>query len=125
MKLIDAVNGYLAAESLMREPCPYQTAAALVQLRGKLRDLADYYLGEERKLILQYAKKAEDGTVRMTGAGFVFEDPAQAPAYDAARAELGGTEVEADFPPRTLPAPERVTPWTIEALLPFVEFEVR
>lgn len=125
MKLIDAVNGYLAAENLMREPCPYQTAAALVQLRGKLRDLAEYYLAEERKLIDRYAAKTEDGSVKMSGTGFAFAVPAQAPEYNARRAELGDTEVETDFPPRTLPAPERITPWSLEALTPFVTFEVR
>ncbi len=34
MTLLEAVSAYLAAESLMREPCAYETAAALVLLRA-------------------------------------------------------------------------------------------
>lgn len=124
MKLIDVVNGYLAAESLMRETCSYKTAAALVQLRGKLGDLADYYLGEERKLIIRYGKKNDKGGVDVTVNGFTFEDPAEAPEYNAKRQELGETDVDVEFEQKTVPAPERVSPWTLEALAPFIAFEV-
>ena len=123
MTLLEAVSAYLAAESLMREPCAYETAAALVLLRGRLRELADYYLEEERKLIAAYAAREADGAVKFSGTGFLFEDPARAQDYEEKRRALGGTEVDVSFEKIHAAPPERLTPAALEALAPIIEFE--
>lgn len=124
MKLADIISAYAAAEGLMAERLAYGTAAALVQLRAELKPLAEFYLQEERRLMLQYADQDETGHVVYTGPNtFAFANPKDAPEYAEKRRELAETEMDVRFDKRHCPAPERIRPQAILALAPFLEFE--
>ena len=115
MKLIEAVNAYLAAEEMSREKWPYAVALALVKVKRRVKDEVDFFVAKERELVETYAAKDERGNIRLTSAGtFVFKDPAQGPAYEAARKEL--------CRPIRVAAPAEIKPAYIEALEGFVEF---
>ena len=108
----------------MREKLRYGTAAALVQLRAELRPMAEYYLQEERRLMLEYAEQDETGHVVFTGPNtFAFDDPKDAPAYAARRRELAETDVDLKYERRRCPAPEMISPGALAALEPFLNFE--
>lgn len=124
MKLCDIIAAYAAAEGLMQETLAYSTAAALVQLRAELKPLAEYYLSEERKLMIEYAEQDETGHVVYSGPNsFAFADPKKAPEYAARRRELAETDTDVRFDQRRCPPPARISPGAIEALEPFLIFE--
>ena len=80
MKLIEAVNAYLAAEEMSREKWPYPVALALVKVKRRVKDEVDFFLARERELVEEYAARDERGNIRLTSAGtFVFKDPAKGP----------------------------------------------
>lgn len=117
MKLIEAVNAYLAAEEMSREKWPYPVALALVKVKRRVKDEVDFFLARERELVEEYAARDERGNIRLTSAGtFVFKDPAKGPAYEAARKELCETEIEIDHKPICVAAPAEIKPAYIEAL---------
>jgi len=126
MKLNDIVAAYMAAQGLMEEKLAYGTAAALVRLQAELRPLAEYYLAEERKLMLEFALTDETGHVVYSGPNrFVFDDPKKAPEYATRRRELAETDVDVAYQRLRCPAPEEIRPGAILALDPFLEFEVK
>ena len=123
MKLIEAVNAYLAAEEMSREKWPYAVALALVKVKRRVKDEVDFFVAKERELVETYAAKDERGNIRLTSAGtFVFKDPAQGPAYEAARKELCDMEIEMERRPIRVAAPAEIKPAYIEGLEGFVEF---
>ena len=50
MKLIEAVNAYMAADEMSREKWPYAISLAVVRVKRALRDEMNLFLDEERKL---------------------------------------------------------------------------
>jgi hypothetical protein len=125
MKLIDVVKAYIAADEMSTQMWPYDMALAIVRVRQQTRTEAEFFIGEERKLIEQYAMLDENGSIRMTPNGtFLFKDPAQAPDYERERAALGNTDVDG-LPPKDVfrvKAPAVFKPSYIEALEGFMEF---
>ncbi len=61
MKLIEAVNAYLAAEEMSREKWPYPVALALVKVKRRVKDEVDFFLARERELVEEYAARDEQG----------------------------------------------------------------
>lgn len=125
MKLSEIIAAYAAAESLLHERMDFGTAAALVQLRAELKPVAEYYLQEERRLMLRYAEQDETGHVVYTGPNtFSFADPKDAPAYAEQRRRLAETDTDIRYDRRRCPAPPQISPGAIEALGAFIDFEV-
>lgn len=123
MKLIEAVNAYMAAEEMSKEKWPYQVALAVVKVKRAVKDEVDFFVEKERELVDEYAAKDEKGNIRLTKAGtFVFKDPSQGPAYEAARRELSETEINLQQKVLRVRAPAEIKPEYIEALEGFVEF---
>ncbi len=125
MKLKEAMSAYLAAETLSREKLPYATAAAIVRVKRETREFAELYLQEERKLAEAYAETDEDGMIRIDASGrFRCREGLRAADYEKSRKDLGETEVAVEARKMRVSAPERITPEQIEALSPWMEFEV-
>lgn len=68
MKLIEAVNAYLAAEEMSREKWPYAVALALVKVKRRVKDEVDFFVAKERELVETYAAKDERDNIRLTSA---------------------------------------------------------
>lgn len=125
MKLKEAMNAYLAAETLSREKLPYATAAAIVQVKRETREFAELYLQEERKLVEAYAETDENGMIRIDENGrFRCRDGLRAADYEKSRKDLGETEVAVEAQKMRVSAPETITAEQIEALSAWMEFEV-
>lgn len=125
MKLKEAMNAYLAAETLSREKLPYATAAAIVQVKRETREFAELYLQEERKLVEAYAETDENGMIRIDENGrFRCREGLRAADYEKSRKDLGETEVAVEAQKMRVSAPETITAEQIEALSAWMEFEV-
>ena len=123
MKLMEAVNAYLAADEMSRERWSYEVALAVVKVKRALKDEVDFFLAEERKLVARYAQKDDRGNIRLTGEGrFVFRDPLEGADYERERRALGETEVTPTHKLLRVRAPAEIKPAYIEALEGFVEF---
>lgn len=124
MKVIDAVRAHLAADEMGKLPWTYETALALVKVKRATQDEMEFYAAGERELVERFAKKDENGNIRVTERGaFTLNDSAQAGEYERARWELGETETQVDFAPLRVKAPETIRPEWIEALEGLIEFE--
>lgn len=124
MKLIEAVNAYMAAQALSREKMPYATALAVVKVKRATSDLKDFFVEEERKLVEEYAARDEDGRIRVNENGrFALRAGACAADYEKARKELAETETGAEGEKIRVRAPETITPEQLEALAPWIEWE--
>lgn len=123
MKLIKAVNAYLAADEMSREKWPYAVSLAVVKVKRALKDEFDFFADKERELIVQYAAMDARGNIRLTPEGrFVFRDPADGADYEQKRRELGETEITPTHRLVRVRAPEEIKPAHIEALEGFIEF---
>lgn len=124
MRLIDCVNAYMAAEEMSRRELGFRTAYAIVNLKRKLRPHADFYAGEEMKLVERCARKNRDGKIEIGANGrFEFDSPEKAGEYNKLRAELGDMEAGELFEKIKAPAPAEIKPAELEALGKFIEFE--
>jgi hypothetical protein len=123
MKLIEAVNAYLAADEMSREKWPYAVSLAVVKVKRALKDEFDFFVEKERELIARYAVQDGRGNIRLTPEGrFVFRDPADGADYEQQRRELGETEITPTHKLVRVRAPEEIKPAHIEALDGFIEF---
>lgn len=124
MYLIQCVNAYAAALAMSQREDEYRLAYALMMLKRELKPQADFFVGEETKLVEEYAAKDERGKVIFNERGnFLFADPAKAEEYAARRAALGMVEAREQFVLRSAPAPKRVSVAQLEALEGFITFE--
>lgn len=123
MKLIEAVNAYLAADEMSRERWPYAVSLAVVKVKRALKDEFDFFVEKERELIARYAAQDSRGNIRLTPEGrFVFRDPADGADYERQRRELGETEITPTHKLVRVRAPAEIKPAHIEALDGFIEF---
>lgn len=123
MKLMQAVRAHLAAEEMGRQTLPYDLALALVKVKKATKDDTAFFIEKERELVMEYAALDEQGHVRLTAAGtFVFKDPARGGEYEAARQELGNTDIGLQPVLLRVKAPAQIKPEHIEALEGFVDF---
>ena len=124
LKLIDVFRAYKAASEMGGLQLPYGLALALVRVKRATEGEALFFIERERELALEYADLGSDGGLRMASQGrFALKDPLKAGDYEAARAELCGTEVE--FPEwlrSEAAAPGEIKPDWLDALEPFIEF---
>lgn len=123
MVLLQCVNAYMAAQSMMDMELDYQTAYAVVALRRELRGPVEFYQKEERRLLEEYAARDDKGKIIWSESGrFVLQDPVKAEEYEARRRELGTVDVQKEFSPLRVPEPERIRPAILEALDGFLIF---
>lgn len=123
MKLIEAVNAYLAADEMSGEKWPYGVSLAVVKVKRALKDEFDFFVEKERELVARYAAQDGMGNIRLTSEGrFVFRDPADGADYEKLRRELGETEITPTHKLMRVRAPEEIKPAHIEALEGFIEF---
>lgn len=124
MTLKQCVEAYAALLELMPKEWEYQTAYALATLKRQLQPQADFYTGEEMRLVEEFAKRDGAGKIEWTGPGkFQFAEPSRAAEYAARRTELGNVEVREEMKPLRAPAPERISPALLVALDGFIDFE--
>ena len=112
----------MAAREMERQALPYDLALALVKVKRATQAEMDCYAAEERKLVEQYAARDGDGNITVRGARFTFRDPAELPAYEAARNKLGETVTDISLPRLTATPPDNITPEALEALSVFIKF---
>ena len=123
MKLIDVVNAHIAAVEMGQLSWPYDMALALVKVKKSTKTDVDFFVREERELVMQYAALDESGNVRLTPNNtFIFKDPAMCAEYERNRAELGNTEAGERPATIRVKAPAEIKPAYIEALDGFIEF---
>lgn len=123
MLLLQCVNAYAAAIAMMQKDWDYETAHALVLLKARLQPHADFFTGEEMKLVREFAKKDEAGNIQWNENGtFNFEQPERAQEYAQRRGVLGGVELQEHFPVLHAPVPASIKPVQLEALQGFIEF---
>lgn len=115
MKLSKCADGYRALLELGKEPCSFQTAHAMMKLKRKLQEEAEYLAEQEMKLAQKYAVLDDQGKIRWTGEGRFQLRPGQAEAYRAEVAELMNIDVSIT-PEEAAAPPERITMEQLEAL---------
>lgn len=124
MKLIECANAYMATLTLEHQEMDSKTAYALVRLKRKLRDDADFFLMEEKNLVEKYADRDENGEIIMeTPARVRIQDPEREKEYERARKELCEIEVQEELTPWHAPMPRSIQPVQLEALEGFIVFE--
>ena len=122
VKLMDAVNAYMAAEEMSVLVWGYDLALALFKLMRVLQADVDFYVCRERELVLKYAA-TDGGNVRLSERGtFEFRDPSEGPEYERERAELGAADAGASPALFVVRAPGEVKPCWLAALDGFIEF---
>ena len=121
--LIEAVMAHLAAKEMGRQILPYTLALAVVKVKQATQAEMDCYAAEEQKLVEQYAEKNGDGNITFRNGRFVFRDPADRPAYEAAKKRLGETMTDISLPRLTATPPENISPAALEALRVFIRFK--
>ena len=122
MILLKAVTAYIAVQQLMEREMDYESAHALVVLKGRLKEHAEFFMAEEQKLAQEYGAKNEDGRVTIDEHGrFRMRDEAAGAEYNRKRRELAAVNVE-DIEPVTVHRIDRISPAQIEALEGVVVF---
>ena len=123
MKLIEAVNAYMAANEMSRQSWPYAMSYAIVKVKTATRDALSFFVDSERALIEGYAALDDHGNIRLAqGGGFIFKDISNARAYEDARRALCETEIEHPASLVQIKAPVEIKPAHIEALAGFIQF---
>lgn len=122
MKLIEAVNAYIAASELSEREFDYETAHALMMVKRELLMHVQFYSDEEIKLAEEFAAKDGDGKIIYTAPGrFAIREDMNSEDYTTKKTALGEVFIE-DPPKRVIPPPERITAKQLEALLPVIDF---
>lgn len=121
--MMEAVKANLAAQEMGRQILPYTLALAMVKVKQATQAEMDCYAAEEQKLVEQYAAKDDDGNITLRNGRFVFRNPVDRPAYEAARKRLGETPTDISLPRLTATPPENITPAALEALSIFIHFQ--
>ena len=123
MYLIQCVNAYAAAIAMMQREWDYETAHALVLLKGRLQPHVDFFTGEEMKLVEEFAVKDSHGKTAWNENGtFTFKEPERAAEYAQRRTQLGAVEVNEGWRILKVPLPASIKPVQLEALEGFIQF---
>lgn len=124
MKLFDAVMAYTAADEMSRQELPYGLALALCMVKKQTADQAGFFLEKEAELVQRYAQTDERGNIRLTeNGGFVPQSQEGLEEYRRLHRELEETEIPMEPKRIRAKAPERIRPYHLMALEPFIEFE--
>lgn len=124
MILLKAVTAYIAIQQLMEREMDYESAHALLVMKNRLKEHAEFYIREEQKLAQTYGERDADGRVTFDERGrFHMKDETAAQEYAAKRAELAAVPVEDAPEPVTVRKIDRISPAQIEALTDIVNFE--
>lgn len=132
MKLIQYITAHIALLTLTKKEFPYATAYKLVELKRRIAPKVEFYTEEERKLVERFAARDEKGKPVIKGthfdcAGETTEEVAEnIREYERLKQELNCVEDDEPIERVTLTLPHDIciTPEVIEALEPFVSFEV-
>lgn len=123
MKLITAVNAFLAAQELAGETLPWAFALAVARVKKACESDMTFFSQQEMKLVDTYARKDENGNPLISPEGrFQFQDAQGKAGYDAARKLLMDTEIDPPMSPLDTVPPESIRPEWILALEPFLTF---
>lgn len=123
MELIRVFKAYIAVQELSKAEHPFKLAYALLKLKRKLEQDAEFYMEQEQKLIQQHALFDENGNLTIiSGTTVKMKSPEDAKKYAEEQNAIAMYEVELEGLPLTAPAPERATTATLEALEGFIEF---
>lgn len=125
MILFKTVAAYMAVQAMMEQTFPYKTAHALLMMKRALQPHAEFFSGEEMKLVETFADKdIETGNIVWLGKGtFRFAAGKNPEEYTKKRMELSMLEIEWEHKKIKAPIPSSITPAQIEALEDFIEFE--
>ncbi len=132
MKLIQYVNAHIALGMLARKELPYSVSLKLVTLKRSIAPKVEFYIAEEKKLADRFARVGDNGKPAYDGGKFecMGDTPEEIRAntveFERLRGELGMTEDD-EVPEKVnvrVPEDFSVTPEALEALEPFVSFEV-
>lgn len=124
MLLIKCVTAYAAVLQLMQRDWDYETAHALIVLKGKLQPHTDFFTKEEMKLVEEFAVRNDKGDIAWNENGtFTFAQPERAKEYNERRAQLGSVEVQESFTALRVPKPASIKPVQLEALQGFIDFD--
>lgn len=115
MKLSKCADAYRALLELGKVTCSFQTAHAMMKLKRKLQEEAEYLAEQEMKLAQKYAVLDDQGKIRWTGEGRFQLRPGQAEMYRAEVEELLGIDVSIT-PEQAEAPPEKITMEQLEAL---------
>lgn len=123
MLILKCVAAYMAALQLMERELDYKTAHALVLLKSRLQQHAEFYTREEMKLAQEYGKKDKDGRIDMKENGsFTLESPEAAAEFNRKKIELAQVDVQEEWEKLKCPCPEKIKPAVLEALQDFIDF---
>lgn len=132
MKLIQYVNAQIALGMLARKELPYSVSLKLVTLKRSIAPKVEFYIAEEKKLADRFARVGDNGKPAYTGGKFECagdtpeEIHANTAEFERLRGELGMTEDDETPEKINVRVTEefQITPEALEALEPFVSFEV-
>ena len=123
MKLIKAVDAYLALGILAKEQLPFGDSLKISAQRKQLKPLYDFFAEEEQKIVCEVSKKDNNGkAIRHSDGHFEFENEASKQTYHSKMSELSTFEIgEVDI--IKISPPEKISADIIEALEDIVIFE--
>ncbi len=120
MRWMEYYNGSQVVRS--ERELPFDYAVGLVELGGKLKSHYEYFIAEEKKLMMKYAKKDENGNPVINGQEVKFSTAEEKTEFDAERTSLGETDVAIDGLPMRMNKPASVRCSWLEALDGFIDF---
>lgn len=132
MRLIEYATAYIALMVLAKKDFPFSISYELVKLKRRILPKVEYYTEQEHALIKRYAQLDENGNPIIHDGQFtchgdtVEEQIANTQEYERLHRELDMVE-DHEVIERImlkLPGSLEVRPETLEALAPFIEFEV-
>ena len=121
--MMEAVKANLAAQEMGRQILPYTLALAMVKVKQATQAEMDCYAAEEQKLVEQYAAQDDDGNITLRNGRFVFRNPVDRPADEAASRRRGEAPTDISLPRLAATPPENITPAALEALSIIIRFQ--
>lgn len=121
MRIINVVKAFPAVQELTKREFPFAAAYALNKLFKRMQEDASFYATNELKIVSKYAV-LEDGKIKFNEDGrFSFADPQAMDGYLKDIKEL--SDIEVSYEPLTIPAPDSISPETLNLIEGFIEFK--
>ena len=125
MKLIKAVNAYMAMSILSKEKMKFKDALNLTMAKNKLKESYEFFASQEKDIVLSTCKKDNNGVpIKFSDGHFEFENEEARNKYKKDMEELSSIEIpEKDYLTVVISPPPTISVELIEALDGFVFFE--
>lgn len=121
MRIINVVKAFPAVQELTKREFPFASAYALNKLFKRMQEDASFYAANELKIVSKYAV-LEDGKIKFNENGrFSFADSQAMDGYLKDIKEL--SDIEVSYEPLTIPAPDNISPETLNLIEGFIEFK--